>query len=221
MRAPRRPSRRISLLGAISVGALALTLVGCSGGGSPDVLAEPTASVSASTEAPAEPRTWPTEFNQQLHDELVAMLERDQIDSMGGQSGEGFQTRTDRLEQIIDEFGWPTITLVGKDGEDAAWAIAQHSDLDAAFQQVALERLREAAEAGHASLGNLAYLEDRVLVANGEAQVWGTQVRCAEDGPVPATPIRDEGGLDERRVEAGLAPFADYVAEMVAACAEF
>src|SRR5690606_33325146 len=143
-----------------------------------------------------------------------------QIDTLGGQSGEGFQTRTDRLEQIIEEFGWPTITLVGKDGEDAAWAIAQHSDLDPAFQVFALERLREAAEAGHASFGNVAYLEDRVLVAKGQPQVWGTQVRCGDDGPVPATPIRDEAGLDERRASAGLAPFADYLAEMAAICAE-
>lgn len=149
------------------------------------------------------------------------MLERDQIDTSGRSSGESFQTRTDRLREIIDEFGWPTITLVGKDGEDAAWAIAQHSDLDeSGFQEFALEHLREAAEAGHASLGNLAYLQDRVLVGKGQPQVWGTQMGCGPDGPVPATPIIDEATLDERRAAAGLDPFEEYLAEMAEVCAE-
>ncbi|MBX3094213.1 MAG: hypothetical protein KF680_06720 [Cryobacterium sp.] len=185
---------------------------------------------SSSTSAPLTPpalappdddHEWPTEFNAELHDELVAMLERDQIDSMGGSSGESFQTRTNRLSEIIAEFGWPTIVLVGKDGEDAAWAIAQHSDLDPHFQDFALAWLRAAAEAGEASLGNLAYLEDRVLVARGEPQLWGTQIRCGEDGPVPATPIAEEATVDERRTRAGLDPLAVYLDEVAGLCEEF
>src|SRR5690606_28660046 len=137
--------------------------------------------------------------------------ERDQVDTLGGSSGESVQTRTDRLRELIDEFGWPTITPAGEDGEAAAGAMAQHSDLDKEFQELALVRLREAAEAGHASLGNLAYLEAGVLVGKGEPQVWGTQVGCGPDGPVPATPIVDEATLDERRASAGLGPFEDYL----------
>ena len=220
MHPPRLPRRVAAVAAALALTALALT--GCAAAPEPTApSASPGATPSSSPAPEPTPREWPTEFNQELHDELVAMLERDQIDTFGGSSGESFQTRTDRLREIIDEFGWPTITLVGKDGEDAAWAIAQHSDLDKEFQRFALERLREAAEAGHASLGNLAYLEDRVLVGEGKPQVWGTQVGCSEDGPVPATPIVDEAGLDDRRAAAGLDPFEDYLAEMAAICAEF
>ena len=158
-------------------------------------------------------------FDQELHDELIAMFDRDQAGRTGtGTDSEGDGARTARLEQIILEQGWPSIPLVGKDGEDAAWTIAQHSDLDPDFQCAALEVLREAVDAGVASPGNLAYLEDRVLVGAGEPQLYGTQVGCGPDGPTPATPIADESSVDDRRAAAGLAPLADYYAELAAMC---
>ncbi|MEV7396448.1 DUF6624 domain-containing protein [Aeromicrobium sp. NPDC092404] len=160
-------------------------------------------------------------FDQALHDELIAMFERDQLDRLGGKpSNESDQDRTDRLEEIIDEHGWPTIALVGKDGEDAAWTIAQHSDLDKPFQAKALKLLRKAVADKQASPGNLAYLEDRVAVGSGKPQLYGTQMGCGPDGPEPATPIKDEDGVEERRKKAGLEPLADYVTEMTAVCAE-
>ncbi|HEX5594737.1 MAG TPA: DUF6624 domain-containing protein [Micromonosporaceae bacterium] len=182
-------------------------------------------STNASSSQPSEPSEPPkpaptVQFNKALHDELVGMLKRDQDERSGGPAGEGDRARTDRLKEIIEQYGWPTIDLVGKDGEDAAWAIAQHSDFDPAFQQKALELLRDAVANGRASPGNLAYLEDRVAVANGQPQVYGTQIRCSPDGPVPVTPIKDEAGVEERRKAAGLDTLADYLAEMAAICAQ-
>jgi hypothetical protein len=162
----------------------------------------------------------PAKFDKALHDELIGMLERDQADGNGRPQTETGQQRTARLKEIIAKHGWPTIDLVGKDGEDAAWAIAQHSDFDLAFQQEALALLREAVAQGQASPGNLAYLEDRVAVAKGEPQVYGTQMRCGPDGPVPATPIRDEPGVEQRRAASGLDPLASYLAEMTKICAQ-
>ncbi|WP_130337598.1 DUF6624 domain-containing protein [Micromonospora kangleipakensis] len=160
------------------------------------------------------------QFNQALHDELVGMLKRDQAERTGGPQGEGDEARTARLKEIIDEHGWPTVDLVGVDGGDAAWTIAQHSDFDPAFQQEALEMLRDAVADGQASPGNLAYLEDRVAVANGQPQVYGTQIRCGPKGPVFATPIKDQAGVEDRRAEAQLDTLADYMVEMTAICAQ-
>ncbi|WP_446217985.1 DUF6624 domain-containing protein [Micromonospora sp. IBHARD004] len=160
------------------------------------------------------------QFNQALHDELVGMLKRDQAERTGGPQGEGDEARTARLKEIIDGHGWPTVDLVGKDGGDAAWTIAQHSDFDPAFQQKALEMLRDAVADGQASPGNLAYLEDRVAVAHGQPQVYGTQIQCGPKGPAFATPIKDEAGVEHRRAAAGLDPLADYMAEMTAICAQ-
>ncbi|WP_410812675.1 DUF6624 domain-containing protein [Micromonospora sp. 067-2] len=162
----------------------------------------------------------PAVFNKALHDELVAMLARDQADRGGTPQTETDQARTARLKDIIHTHGWPTFGLVGRDGENAAWAIAQHSDLDPAFQQQAIDLLREAVAIGQASPGNLAYLQDRVTVAKGEPQLYGTQVRCGPDGPVPATPIRDEPGVEQRRAQAGLPTLASYLAEMTTICAQ-
>jgi hypothetical protein len=69
------------------------------------------------------------------------------------------------------------------------------------------ELMRAAVEAGDADAGELAYLTDRVRVARGEPQLYGTQFgRC---GPHP---IEDPDALDERRGAVGLEPFADYAA---------
>ncbi|MFY1686903.1 DUF6624 domain-containing protein [Plantactinospora sp. WMMB782] len=159
-------------------------------------------------------------FDKALHDELVGMLERDQAELNGVPQTDTADQRTARLKEIIAKHGWPTFDLVGRDGGNAAWAIAQHSDLDLAFQQQALELLRDAVARGQASPGNLAYLEDRVAVAKGEPQTYGTQMRCGPDGPAPTTPIRDEAGVDKRRATAGLDPLAEYLTEMASICAE-
>ena len=157
-------------------------------------------------------------YNKKLHDQLIGMLKRDQRERMGGALGEGDEARTERLKKILDKHGWPTYGLVGEDGEDAAWAIAQHSDHDLAFQKKALELLRVAVAVDQASPGNLAYLTDRVAVAQGKPQSYGTQVGCGPNGPAPATPIRDKANVEERRKAAGLDPLADYLDEMTAIC---
>lgn len=210
---------------ALLAAVLLVVLVGCSGDEDDPATASSSTSAAASESAPTATATAtatrprPPGFDQALHDELVAMLERDQSGRTGGPDPEGDAARTARLQEILAEHGWPTYDLVGEDGEDAAWAIAQHSDQDPAFQREALELLTAAFEAGQASPGNLAYLTDRVAVGAGEPQTYGTQVGCGPDGPEPATPLADEAGIDELRAEVGLDPWADYLAEMAAVCA--
>lgn len=162
--------------------------------------------------AAADDESVPVEFDQQLSDELVAMAEDDQ-------QGSGSLTqRQDRLAEIFDEHGWPGHDLVGEDGSTAAWVIAQHADLDQELQERALDLLTEAVKHDDASPGDLAYLTDRVAVAKGEPQTFGTQIRCAGKQPVFPTPIADRGDVEERRADAGLDPLEDYLAEMTRLC---
>ena len=196
-----------------------LLLVGCSGGTTEAAPTSGPAATSSETEAGQSTRPRSAVFDQALHDELMAMLERDQSGRSGGPDAEGDAARTARLQEILAEHGWPTFDLVGEDGEDAAWAIAQHSDQDPAFQREALELLRAAVAAGQASPGNLAYLEDRVAVAAGQPQTYGTQISCGPGGAVPSTPLADEDAVDALRAAADLDPLADYLAEMDAICA--
>jgi hypothetical protein len=169
--------------------------------------------------APSDPGQ--DEYDAALHDELIAMFDRDQSGRTGGPDDEGDPARTDRLKEIVAEVGWPGFDLVGEDGEDAAWTIAQHSDLDPEFQSCALALLEIAVDDEQGSPGNLAYLSDRVAVAAGEPQLYGTQVGCRRDGlPKPATPLAEPDRIDELRRKADLPPYTDYLSEMKEICAE-
>jgi hypothetical protein len=190
---------------------IVLALAGCGASEEADRPADDAATTTSAAPTQA--------FDQELHDELIAMLEQDQAERMEGAIGDD-RARTERLKEIVAEHGWPTISLVGEDGEDAAWAIAQHADHDPAFQEQAVQLIGEAVERGEASPGNLAYLTDRVAVGKGEPQTYGTQVGCTSDGQVQVAPLADEDGVDGLRAEVGLGPLADYLAEMEQICAQ-
>lgn len=120
----------------------------------------------------------------------------------------------DRLAAIMDEFGWPTADAVGEEAARAAWLIAQHADRQLDVQRRALRLMEQAVAAGTARPRELAFLRDRTLVNEGRRQVYGTQIAgVREDGsPVP-WPCEEPERVDELRAEAGIEPFAEYVAK--------
>lgn len=64
--------------------------------------------------------------------------------------------------------------------------------------------LRVAVSVGDASARHLAYLTDRVLVADGQPQLYGTQYTHEADGmELRPQPIADPERLDERRAAMG------------------
>lgn len=149
------------------------------------------------------------------------MMEADQAERTGESTANNDEPRTDRLREIIDEHGWPTFDLVGRDGATAAWLIAQHADFDVEFQAEALELMRTALDGGQADPTEVAYLEDRVAVNRGEPQRYGTQVRCRDGRLEPATPLADPEGVDGLRAEVGMRPatLAEYYEEFAQGCA--
>ena len=74
---------------------------------------------------------------------------------------------TDRLRAIIAKHGWPGRALVGDEGAEAAWLIAQHADRQLDFQREALALLDRAVHSGDAPASHLAYLTDRVRMNEG------------------------------------------------------
>jgi len=113
-----------------------------------------------------------------------------------------------RLAEIIEQSGWPKLSLVGEKAALSAFAVLQHADLD--FKKRCLPRLRAAAESGEAKLKWLAFLEDRVLVGEGKKQLYGTQLIDSGSGN-RLEPIEDEANVDERRAKMGLGPLAEYL----------
>jgi Family of unknown function (DUF6624) len=105
---------------------------------------------------------------------------------------------TARMQAIVQARGWPGRTLVGDDGAQAAWLLVQHADHDPAFQRVCLELLGGAVQAGEADARHHAYLTDRVLLAEGSQQLYGTQFRVA-GGSWQLRPLADPDRVDDRR----------------------
>ena len=114
------------------------------------------------------------------------------------------------LKQVVAEHGWPGRSLVGRDGADAAYTIAQHAVHDAEFQAEALRLMEEAYRAGEMEGRQVAYLTDRVAVQAGKPQRYGSQFKFDDDGIV-LDPIEDSAFVDLRRAAIGLAPLAEYV----------
>ena len=123
------------------------------------------------------------------------------------------EANTRWLGELLATRGWPGQAVVGQEGAQAAWLLAQHADRDPGLQQVFLDALRSAVAAGEASPAHLAYLEDRVRLNAGQPQLYGTQF-THEGGELAPHSIEDPDRLDERRAEVGLEPFAAYEARM-------
>jgi hypothetical protein len=116
---------------------------------------------------------------------------------------------TARLGAIVERHGWPTRTLVGRDGAQAAWILVQHADLSPKFQRKCLDLMAKVPR-DEISREDFAYLTDRVLLAEGKKQVYGTQFELKNGKCIPR-PLEDETNVDKRRTEVGLPPLAEYL----------
>lgn len=113
----------------------------------------------------------------------------------------------ERLKAIIRSHGWPTLAMVGADGSQAAWIIAQHADADPQFQRDVLVLLEPLVESKQVDARWYAYLHDRVHVP----QRFGTQGGCRAKGVWAPREIESPAQVDERRASVGLDKLSEYV----------
>ena len=116
-----------------------------------------------------------------------------------------------RLAAIIADCGWPGRSLVGEDGADAAWLIAQHADRHQEQRRTWVPALREAVTRGEADGRHLARLVDRVAMLDDQPQLYGTYCRLDDRGEI-VWDVPVDGSLseiDERRGALGLPPLLD------------
>jgi hypothetical protein len=205
---PRRP---IEIVVALLLLALVLAPIACAGSDDSD---------DAETDDTDDPGNGADVEEPELRDELLELMDADQAERNGEIGGNKDTDRTDRLREIVDEHGWPTFDLVGKEGTTAAWVIAQHTDFDVDFQKEAFELMEAAVADDQADASELAYLEDRIAVNTGQPQRYGTQVRCAGGQAHPATPLVDPDGVDDLRAGVGLDPLDTYLTEFAKGCSE-
>lgn len=120
------------------------------------------------------------------------------------------ERNTTWLKAVIAEKGWPGFSLVGRDGAKAAWLLVQHADHDPAFQAHALSLMEQAAIKNEAEYSDLALLTDRVLLAQGKPQRYGTQFAQDANGILGLRPTEDMEALGALREKAGLPPLDEY-----------
>ena len=114
------------------------------------------------------------------------------------------------MKKVVAEHGWPGVSLVGRDGEQAAFLIVQHASLDTAFMAQTLPLVERAYAAGEVPGQQLALLTDRVARQRGQPQSYGTQASIV-NGRFVLDPIADSAGVDARRARLGIPPVAVYM----------
>ncbi|MCC4588305.1 hypothetical protein LL962_14535 [Xanthomonas sp. NCPPB 1067] len=160
-------------------------------------------------------------LNPQLRQELIARVEKDQhvrnaAIAAGGKPADWASIapvdadNTAWLKQVVATQGWPGRRLVGEDGAKAAWILVQHADADPAFQAQVLALMEAALATQEVAPDDVALLTDRVLLAQGKPQRYGTQFKNDADGGMSLQPTEDKAGLDERRRRMGLPPMDQY-----------
>lgn len=164
------------------------------------------------------------DINSQLKAELVEMAAQDQeirndISKVGWQNPPHElleqlkkidKENTAKLKNIIENHSWPTKDVVGVEGVNATFLIIQHSP-DIAFKAEMLPYLKKSyLNEGGISGQQLALLTDRVLIAQGKKQIYGTQVDLV-DGKVVFSPIEDDGNVDKRRAKMKMPPLNFYL----------
>ena len=123
--------------------------------------------------------------------------------------------RTDSINEvavtkILDEYGWLSKKIVSPKGNMALFLVIQHAPIETQLKY--LPMMREAVKNGNANSANLALLEDRVALRQGDKQIYGSQI-----GGNPATseqyllPLLDPRNVDERRKSVGLGPLKEYM----------
>lgn len=124
------------------------------------------------------------------------------------------QNRRDSINQIkvasiIEVLGkYPGRSLVGTSQEEIAWLVIQHAP--SVYQEMYFPYIQEAVEQHDLDPKYLAYSIDRLHMAKGVPQIYGTQYRVV-DGVNKLYPVQDLNDVDWLRNSLGLEPLKKYM----------
>ena len=109
----------------------------------------------------------------------------------------------EELKKIVDDNGWPGRSVVGEEGADAAFVIAQNAISKPDIQRQFLVEIKKAVVKGEATPIQEACLEDRILFNQGKVCLYGMLFDWDTDGNLIAN-VDDEKLVNERRAKLGL-----------------
>ena len=132
--------------------------------------------------------------------EFLALLnEQNEIDTRN----------TLRLREMVDANGWPKKSEVGEEASKAAQLLVQHAAIE--HQKHLLPSLKEAVLEGEADASTMAMLEDDILIAEGNDQIYGTEITNSLDGGYMLYPVQDPENINARRLAVGLPTIEEYI----------
>jgi hypothetical protein len=145
--------------------------------------------------------------------ELEQIFDRDQKTRANGDSVAFIRlidsTNQVRVKALIQKYGWPGISFVGKKANQAVFLVIQHAQLGMMMEFI--EQFRKSVEEGESRAVDLALMEDRIRMRMGKPQLYGSQVRTNKiSGLDEFYPIEDEIHVNERRKKIGLEPLEEY-----------
>jgi hypothetical protein len=119
------------------------------------------------------------------------------------------------LGKLIDESNghWLGKSLVGEDGAEAAWLIAQHAISLPEFSRNCLALIEKAVVAKEVEPYQAAYLSDRIAFFEGRPQRYGSQSDWNADGKMQVYKLENPEMVNEYRAEVGLKPLENLVWE--------
>jgi len=116
------------------------------------------------------------------------------------------------VEQIFNTRGYPGTSMVGEDSNRAAWLVLQHNpDKIPTY----LPLIKKAASEGQLPGTAAAMMEDRFLMNEGKAQIYGTQGRTDEVHGNYIWPIKNPESVNQRREKAGFIQTEEEYAKLL------
>ena len=156
-----------------------------------------------------------------VRDQTLRQLYRDAETKFGSESEEmnyfwSLMSEEDHkneqeVVEILKEHGWVGTSTVGGQANAALWLVIQHAPLE--MQEEYLPLLEASVMQGESRGGDLALLQDRIMMRNGKAQIYGSQIVPDEEtGQQKVYEILDPEYVNQRRKAVGLGPIEEYVA---------
>jgi hypothetical protein len=114
------------------------------------------------------------------------------------------------MQQLLEEYGWPKYSMVGKIAADAPLLVINHHESDSVRIKY-LARIKQSCLDKEGSCMEYAKIQDRILVSEDKLQIYGMQFRYNAERNLEPFPIIDPEYVDQRRAEIGLEPLKKYL----------
>ncbi|MBZ0246636.1 MAG: hypothetical protein K8H85_11875 [Cyclobacteriaceae bacterium] len=104
-----------------------------------------------------------------------------------------------KVENIISRYGWLGKSKIGELANSTLFMVIQHAQ-DNRVREKFYPLLEESVNEGESRPSDLATMKDRILIQNGQPQIYGTQT----DHSGQLLPVEDIKDLNKRRRRMGL-----------------